>query len=46
MKEDDYALYRAAFIAALILGIIGALFQSLSAQGVELRDTARARAIV
>ena len=46
MTDDDVAYYRSVFIAALVVAIIGALFESLGAQSVELRDTAKARAIV
>ncbi len=46
MREDDRAFYRCAIVAALVIVVFKALFSSVGAQGIEVRDTARGRAIM
>lgn len=46
MREDDRAFYRCAIVAALVIVVFKALFGSVGAQGIEVRDTARGRVIM
>ena len=46
MSDDDKRFFRLVFIAAVLIGLLDVLFETLGAQPVSLHDTARARAIV